>query len=141
MDKNGRVTVKGAGEAVITATTVSGGLTAQVTINGNNEEAAATDQAGTVAGNSGPAADNGQVGNGQSGSGVYRIHIAGSAGASGQTTGAAVQQWRSQGMSKDAVALPEIETDNPLTRFTLMALAFLFAAGILGRFIIYWLEV
>ncbi len=124
VNSDGTVTVLAPGQATVTATTVSGGLTASVTINGSESpvEEAAT-----------PPAENGGA------AGVYRITL-GQKGSTG-VTDAAVQNWRNSQMAENAVALPQLAEDNPLMQTTLLFLAVLFAVGVIGRILIYRLEV
>ncbi|GEM_PF-511735 len=149
VDKSGNITVKGDGQATVTATTVFGGLTATVVINGSTDAAdsTATGSSTNTNGSNTTGGSNSTEGKEDTDSadaaqtetgGVYRISVGGSDTANSE---AGVQRWRDSEMAANAVALPDIETDSPLMRITLIAILALFIVGILGRIIIYRLEV
>jgi len=150
VDKSGKITVKGEGQATVTATTVSGGLTATVVVNGdksagdvtaagNSDNNNGSNSGDNTSGRKTTTTDTANASRAASGA-VYRIMLNGSIPET-ENSDAAVQNWRNIEMAKNAVALPDIKTDSPLMKMTLIVIAALFVSGIVGRIIIYRLEV
>ena len=145
VDKSGKITVKGEGQATVTATTVTGGFTATAVVNGSDsaeENTAAAGGGNTNDSNTSEkvtesAADDMPTEQSATG-GVYRISANDNDMANKD---AAVQKWRNSDMADDAVALPDIDMDSPLMKATLITVIALFFGGIIGRIIIYRLEV
>lgn len=138
VDANGKLTVVGEGEAVITVTTLSGQLTDSVTVNatgGDNEEKA--EEKEQIAGDTQNDAEETE---GVNVTGpVYKVLLGGQATTAPEES--AVQNWRTEDMSDDAVPLAQAEPDPAVRRTTQILLSSLFIAGVIGRYLIYLLEV
>ena len=145
VDKKGKIKVLSEGTAVITATTVMGGLTASVAVNGDQE-----DQNSTIAsansselnGNSGVKADilsdnNTEIDNSE-GTSVYQIDIESGAESSPVNQGA-IQNWRIYEMSESAIAFSDIvQEPNPLIIPTVIIAVFLLFSGVAMKTIYYF---
>ena len=116
VDSAGRISVLAEGEATVTATTVVGGLSASVTINGDGDTAAEAEAK--------PEDEQGEQT-------MFQLD-----GDSGAPT-AGVQNWRVFEMSETAVELPELQTETPPLSVTLIVLGALLSCGFLGRLLIY----
>ncbi len=138
VNSSGKIVVKGEGSAVITATTLVGGLTASVVINASAEGAAVSDVT------SRPPLQGGGQGNSGSGNSdnIFEINPKGQPAKSptdAAPSNAAVQNWRVYEMSESAVALTEIDDgDNPLTLPTATGAGLLLAGGITARSIFFF---
>ena len=127
VDSSGRIRVTGEGEGVITATTVVGGLSASVLVNGE-EETAETAEPGMDVTEVPPEApeSGGQPEANEKGPAVMEI-ISGGESVANETIvnnpympenpGGGVQNWRVFEMSETAVELPQIKIENPFLPF------------------------
>ena len=161
VDRHGNVTIVGEGEAVITVTTVIGGLTTEIIVRGAGaaEEESPADNTTTpvitdaeidvspdkviVSPNQPePAATLFPDGALQAGADIYRVVLGGTMPVTdGISESAAVQSWRSDQMAPDATALPELDTDETTLWQTALALVVLFFASIAARIVKYRTEI
>ncbi|HHX14361.1 MAG TPA: Ig domain-containing protein [Clostridiales bacterium] len=125
VDDHGRLTVVGEGEAVITVTTLSGGLTDSVAVNSVNDGEEPAPAASSK--KEQPVVSKGQV---------YKLRLGGQAAKASED--AAVQNWRDDAMASDAIALGASRSSGQQAQG---AISVLFIAGIAGRLIIFRLEV
>lgn len=158
VDSSGKIKVVGEGSAIITATTVTGGLQASVVINGEPENSSGgeatpnpgstdaplptgagdssssgTSSSGTTFSTEGQTGE--ESGTSAAGGSVYEVGGEGptSSVISNHTTpqnpGGGVQNWRTYEMSGTAVELPKFQTDTSLLPFVLIGAAVLFMLG------------
>lgn len=142
VDGRGRIRVLADEEATVTATTVLGGLTASVVINGKGGEAgqndertaAASDEKAAHTSDERAAATNGETKRGGS---VYQI-IDDVTGQPNSASKGGVQNWRVYSMSESATALAKIaQQPNPLVFPAVIMAVLLLLSGVLAQTIYY----
>lgn len=156
VDKHGRVTIVGEGDAVITVTTVIGGLTQEIgihaTLPGEENEPEYMEVGAVIADGNAPTDPPDQEisddeipladGPDKVSSEIYKVALGGTMPEADETPeGAAVQNWRSEQMSPDAAALTDLMVDSATLRQTAAVLSAIFAASIAARIIKYRLEI
>ena len=143
VDKKGKIKVLSEGTAVITATTVMGGLTASVTVNGDKEDhdsniaSANSSESNGDSGIEAGSLSNTEMDNSE-GTSVYEIDIESGAKLSQENQGA-IQKWRIYEMSESAIVFSDImQEPNSLIIPTIIIAVFLLFSGAAMKTIYYF---